>query len=693
LCSEAFSAHRLRALTPVLERVTNIMSSRVSLATLTRTSSALFGVQQQISTGRSINRGSENVAKAATIGVLDDRLLRSEQLLRNFQHADSALSELDSTLVSANDLALQAKSLASSQLGATSSSSERASQARVVDSLLAGLFNSANRQGAAGYVLGGSDTSRAPISLMLGGYRFSGTRDGLITDLGEDASIPVTLGSANPIADGTARITGVIDLNPRLTASTRIAELTSARGQGAGVRLGTIEFSHNGSPRVEIDLTGSDTIDDVRARIEGALRRFEQTAGITVLGPGGVSLGDSGLTFDVTNPADAIQFFDIGTGVTAQDLGVATTPPAAFTSANPTGGDLQPAVSWRTPISALAGVTGPLGSIKLSNGGRSVTIDLSTAQTMRDIANLIDGSGLGVRTELTSDGIAVVNELASKSSDSLSIGEVNGGDTATRLGIRSLSGQTRLSTFNFGKGVQIVDGVNNPSTGTLDPALNSDFEVVLGDTAGSRIRIDLRPQDIVSVDTLLTRLNSEFTTQLAAAGLPAGSLTAGLAADGNGLTITQSPTFAQPLRIEPRNNSRAAEQLGLLNAAYTAGTLVSEDRAKVRTESLFTHLLDLRHALETNNTFGITLAGEGVEATLADIAELRGVVGGYAQRIDSLTSRENDRAVLDETVRSTLRDTDITQAATRLSLLQTQLEAGLRTTASLSQRSLLDFLG
>lgn len=667
------------------------MSSRVSLSTLTRTSTALFEVQQQIASGRAISRGSQNIAMAATIGVLDDRLLRSQQLLRNFQHADSAISELEVSLNSANDIALQAKSMASSQLGATSSSSERASQARIVDSMLAGLLNSVNRQGAAGYVLGGTDTARSPVSVMLGGYRYNGTASGLVTDLGDDASIPVTIGASNPVTGGGARITGNVNLRPTLLPAVRISELTSARGQGASVAAGVVEFSYNGSPRIPVDLSGSDTIEDVRLRLESAIRRYETEASVTVLGSNGIALGDHELTFDIDS--GSLMFFDIGTGTVASDLGLATQPTAAFTPTNSQGQSMEAAATWRTPISALAGISGALGSIKVTNAGRSANIDLSGAQSLQDIRNLVEGTGLGVSVELTQSGIAIVNKLSSRSDQSLSIGEVNGGDTASRLGIRSMGPQTRLADLNFGAGVRILDGVINPTTNSVDPNLNVDFEVVLGDPSSTRIRVDLRPQDIVSIQTLITRLNSEFTSQLASAGLPAGSLTAGLAADGNGLAITQSATFAQPMRIEPRNNSQAAQDLGLLDASYVSGTLTGQDRALVRNDSLFTHLLDLRYALETNNTVGITLAGEGVERSLASLAEVRGVVGGYAQRVDSLTSRENDRAVLDETMRSSLRDTDVTQAATRLSLLQTQLEAGLRTTAALSQRSLLDYLG
>ena len=163
------------------------MSSRTSLSLLGRTSASLFQVQQQISTGRSILRASDDVVKSATIGVLDDRLQRSEQVSRNLQHAGSALAESDSTLNEASTIGLQAKSIASAQVSATTSASERRSQAQVVDGLISGLFNVANRKGVAGYVLGaGQSTSSAPVSALYGGYRYSPRGTGLTTDLGAE---------------------------------------------------------------------------------------------------------------------------------------------------------------------------------------------------------------------------------------------------------------------------------------------------------------------------------------------------------------------------------------------------------------------------------------------------------------------------------------------------------------------------
>ena len=103
--------------------------------------------------------------------------------------------------------------------------------------------------------------------------------------------------------------------------------------------------------------------------------------------------------------------------------------------------------------------------------------------------------------------------------------------------------------------------------------------------------------------------------------------------------------------------------------------------------------MDLRQGLTTNSTNGIALASKGLETSVSAIADTRGVVGGHGQRVDAATQRETQRSQLETTIKSQLQDVDFTQAASKFSLLQTQLEAGLRTTALVSQRSLLDFLG
>jgi flagellin-like hook-associated protein FlgL len=196
------------------------------------------------------------------------------------------------------------------------------------------------------------------------------------------------------------------------------------------------------------------------------------------------------------------------------------------------------------------------------------------------------------------------------------------------------------------------------------------------------------------VQTVLARINSEIASQLPSQGLLAGDLVAQLADGATGITLVQNSAFTQAVKVEQANNSTAGRQLGLLGGAYNAGTstFVGTDTAKVRTDNLVTYLIDLRDALQTNDVSGIQLAGENIDRIIGLISETRGMVGGFAQRVDFATKIEDDRNAIDTKVRSELQDVDYTAAATRFSLLQTQLSASLQTTARVQATSLLDFL-
>ncbi len=683
-----------------LARVPNMLASRLSLASINRANVGLLIAQQQLSTGREIQRMSDDIVKSAAIGVLDDRLERSDQLKRNLSHADSSLSVIDSILAEAADAAGQAKSIAADQLSLTTSQAERLGQATVVDQILAGLFNTANRESVAGYAMGGTITSRPPLTTLHGYYRYTGAGSaGLTTDLGLASNVPITLGGGNSLVGMATRLRGATDLNPSLTAGTRLSEIEGARAQG--VSIAPVEFAFGGGPRVTLDLSGSDTLGDVATRLTAAIRQYEADQGVTVLGPGGVSLSGGSIAIDVVGgtPPPRLTFTEVGAGTAARDLGLANDAGTLdFTSATPAGADTRPNLTFRTPLSALAGLSGSLGQIRVNNAGRSSIVDLSSAQTLGDVKNLIEAANLGVDVVISDDGssIDLVNQVAGGAAGSLSIEEVPGQNaTATRLGIRSLSGSTRLADFNFGKGVSILDGVTDPTTGLIDPNLNRDIRITLGNAAQTVIDIDLRPQDMTDVASLLSRINSQAATQLAAAGLPTSAFTASLSDGPNGITLSQDPTFPSAIQTSSLNNSPAAEQLGLLGANYdpSTSTMRGQDRARVRVASMFSDLVDLRDGLRSNDTRGISFAGERLDQSIGSLTEVRGMVGGFGQRVESALSRESDRAVQDEATRSGLRDADFAEVASRIALLQTQLQAALQTAGTSRSLSLLDFLG
>lgn len=674
-----------------IARVPNLLLSQLQLSNIQRTSTDLFRVQTELSTGRSINRPSDDIVRAAAISILDERLERASQRMSNLDTASRQLDLIDQALGEANDLILEAKNIASEQSNFGTSAEERASQAVVIDSLIRQLFNLVNRDSVSGNLFAGSTPGRTALESLGGGYLFNAEGDRLLTDLGAADTVPVTLGGDSTIGGLVTRYEGLVEIVPELDADTRLADLLGARR--LGVQTGEALLSINGGANLRIDLRRADTAGDVADRIERAIRDAEAESGTTVLGAGGVSLDADGFVFDLA-PGATLRFADTLGSFTARDLGLAGEPAFDLTDAAGQGAGVEPKL---TLLSAIPNLGGPLGSIRVTNAGRTAVVDLSQAQTVQDIRNALLDTGLGVDLEIDPTGrrLVLVNEFSGPSDRALSVEEIPGSNaTAARLGIRTLDLTTPIDRFNGGVGVRPVPETPDPITGLPNPIYSRDFTVTLGN--GFSFSVDLREGDLLSVDTLLSAVNTQADAALTGAGLPTNLFTAGLDADGaNGLVFTQAPGLGGPLTVARENNSLAFADLGLHEALYdpTTGTLRTSDPAKVRVENVFTYLLDLKDALERNDTLGISLAGTGLEGEVDRVAQARALVGGHARQLESATRLQEDRIVLDEATRSQLRDTDFAEAATRFSLLQTQLSASLQVTAQQNSLTLLDFLG
>jgi len=659
-----------------LSRVPNMLASQALLAGLTRTQTRLIETQLQLATGRAINRPSDNAVGASAVNVLDAILERREQRLRNLAHAGSILGNLDQALGDASELIQEARSIGLSQIGVGSDAETRANQAKVIDAMLNELFSVGNREFQGVHLFGGERTARAPFEGLFEGIRYGGSGDGMITDLGAVSPFEITMSGVEAFGSMTTRVEGDSDLDPHMVTDTRLVDLIGAQGQG--IRLGTINVDVNGSD-YELDLSSADSVGDVIQMLEEFFAANEPGA----IDAGGITIdAATGNRFNLDVAAGfTITFSDLGGSQTvAADLGLSQSPfEDGFSEI---GADVGPTLTDLTLISSLPGVTSPLGTIRIENAGQVRDLDLASVETIRDLKNIVASLNLGVRVEIAStrDRLNFVNEL---SGAALSIGEVGGGTTATELGVRSLARSTRLEDFNDGRGVQVVTGRVDPITGNPDPALNTDFRVTLKD--GRTFDVGLSTEE--TVEDVLDAINA---AAVGAGIVVPGEFNADLATDGNGIELTDL-TIGTTTSVVALNGSFAAEDLGILGSSDSA-SLTGEDRAKVAVDSVFSHLIALRDALEANDERGIQFATQRMEADVNRLAGARASSGVRAQRVDRLTMREEELKLQDIGLRSMIQDLDYSEAATRFANLQTQLQAGLATTSQAMSLSLIDFL-
>ncbi len=652
-----------------LARVPNLLASRIALSGIQRSNRGLLAVQVQLASGMQFTRPSENAIGASSVTVLDDLIERRMQRGTNLGQAESVLNSLDASLGDLSDILQEARGIGLSQIGVGSDAATRQNQAAVVSSLVQSLSQIANREQRGIHYFGGDAHGREPFGSLLNGLRYGGEGLGMRADLGLASDVRLTISGEQAFGALSARVEGDRDLDPAMTASTRLSEIRGA--QGVGIRTGTIEVEVNGTV-VPVDLTEADSIEDVRVAVQNAMQTVDPLATIAIDG----ATGDR---FTITPSAgNTVVIRDLNQSNAAGDLGLTGTFVGGTTTA---GVDIDPKLTGMTTLDSLSGVSSPRGTLRLRNGGQVRELDLSQFDTVQEFQNAVAGLNIGIRVEIAADGrrLDVKNEL---SGARMSIEEVAGGSIATELGIRSLNLSTRLTDFREGRGVPQSTGSVDPVTGLPDPAADRDIRVTLKD--GRTIEVD------ISTCSAVGDVISSMLAAASAASVSVADFAVGLNADGNGISIIDN-TIGAKTNVESINNSGTAEALGIAGDTSTA-VLAGSDQATVAVDGAFAHLMALRDALLANDEAGISFATQRLESDLTRAAQARADVGVRSRRVSDASSRETELSIQDMSLRASIQDLDYADAATQLAALQQQLQAGLAGASRAVNMSLLDFL-
>ncbi len=476
------------------------------------------------------------------------------------------------------------------------------------------------------------------------------------------------------VAEGrTARDLGILfdtpqpvaagqDITPALLKTTSLSDLLGTRAQTTLVSTNTnndllISATQNGE-RVDPDDPLSDPLNGVTVQFVDGATQGNETA-----------LYDPGTaTLTVTIDAGQTTAAEAAAAINAEASGRFSAE-IDFRDAD------SPTLAGQGPIqlSATATTTGGSGEaldqnsgLLISNGGDPVTIDISAAETVEDLINILNQAGLGLQTEINAakNGINIRSRL---SGADLTIGEVAGGQTATQLGVRTLTESTRLDGFNRGLGV-VVDG---------------EAELVIElTTAGV--------PTTYAVD--LTSANTVEDVLAAIAAETGGNVTGALAANGNGLVLTDN-TGADSLRVA----GQAAQYLGFFeqgdtDSTSTTGSLTASDRNTLEVESTFNTLTRLREALINDDFPAIGREISRIDQDLDRVNFARSEIGARLQSLEALQARQEDEEIALRSALSQEIDVDLAEAISEFTNRQFALQASLQTSANLLQLSILNFI-
>ena len=646
-------------------RTTSLLVNDQLLRGLRATQTELAEVQRQIATGKAVESPSDAPDKVSAILVLESRLEARVQEEKNTGHGVGVLNNVDGALGDISALLLEAKSIASSQIGIGSDAGTRKAEAAVIDAQIQALVDIANRQFQNVSLFGGNSSlglNATVFDAFLGGVRYRGATANIQGDYGLGAPADFNSNGVEAFGALSTRVISPVDLDPQLVAATRLNALNGA--QGAGIRRGAINLDVDGTI-VSVDLSTADTAGDVVTRINEAINAIDPAAGSLA-----INAGQFELTAAVGH---TIALADVDNGQTAGDLGVELTSVGGVAA---TGADVDPRLTELTTLASLGVAVDFASGLQITNGGVTKTVNFTGATTIQDMVNTIANLGIGVRLQINAAGTGV-NLVSEVSGVELSVGE-NGGTTAQDLGLRSFAPETLLADFRNGLGVEIQPGVD-------------DFSIQLHNGTVFNVNLD----GATNAQEVLDAISLAATTAGLTVGAPGAAGTdfnLGMAPTGNGFRFEDNTAGAADFAVNQLNRSLAATHLGIFKNAATGSVIGGDDVARVKTDSVFTHLIALRDALLANDSAGITLAGTGLERSIDLVAEARAGIGVKTQRLEQQQERLQQLQIAEESTLSQLRDADLTEVITRLAQLQQQLQASLRSGVGASQLSLLDFL-
>lgn len=639
--------------------VSSIQVGRVSqnlrafqlLNTVRSTQLGLFRTQNQLATGLRFQAPSEAPREAAITTRLDRQLDILGSIQGNLRNVNVVMAAGEGALQEASNLMIDARRLASESANSSLSAEDRFALRTVANSTLEALVSLGNRKHLDTYLFGGHYAERPPFELTGEGvlYRGDDGRLSTIVDSSffvDDFTVP-GMDYFNAVSDG---VSGVIDLDPAVTAETRLADLDGASGEG--VSVGRIRVS-DGTQTVDIDLSGADTLGDVVDILNNELPDSLQAS----LGTRSIDLSASG-----AGPV-GITVVDVAGGRTSVQLGIFAETPVNLLS----GADVNPRLTERTLLGDLLAGSGLElnGAIRIRNGTRDAAITFGGVETVEDLLNRFNQSDAGVWARIADDGqrIEVRNRL---SGTDLRIEEV-GAEAATALGIRSMHGGTTIASLNDGEGIYTVDG--------------DDLRITTAN--GTQIDVDIDDLDLATatLDDVIQLLNNRG----------GGAISASLRKIGNGIRIIDNTVGAGTLRIERLNVSPAIDGLGL-NVGAAGPVLSGDDVNPIKVNSPFTALIELRDALLADDNEAITRAGQRLEAVFDRMQEVQGQYAAKARAMIDRADRADYEATATEVMRSDVRDADLAEAIVRFQQMQTALQANLGTASRVMNLSLLDFL-
>ena len=214
-------------------RISTMMMFDSLVSNLAKATEKTQEIQEVISTGKKINRLSDDPIGITRILNYQSDLVKLTQYKENITYGNSWLSMSDSVVQDMQNLVSEAKNIAIAQSTSTMSSENRAQAAVAVQNLYNQLIDYANTKLGGNYIFGGTITDSIPFNAN---GTYNGNGDDLTVEILEGVRTKINLAGSEFL---------ITDLNPDLSTVAPTAGATSSTGLVAS-NINTVLASPSG---------------------------------------------------------------------------------------------------------------------------------------------------------------------------------------------------------------------------------------------------------------------------------------------------------------------------------------------------------------------------------------------------------------------------------------------------------------
>ncbi len=250
---------------PIYNRGSDSLNQARLTSSLQANQARLQELQQQIATGRRIDRISQDPSAGIRAMGFEATIEQSTQYGRNLKSNQAFLAATDTQLRGANDVLNQIRGQTVSWANTTLTEPDRQTALQQLSGFRQQLLSISNTQYQGRFLFAGANTQQAPFDVRNGQIYFQGNDGQLKVPTTAELMVQSNVTAQTAFGGRSEVVRGVPNLQAPLTAETRLIDL---RG-GQGIQLGSLQIS-DGYNSSLIDLSTAETVGDVIQRIESA---------------------------------------------------------------------------------------------------------------------------------------------------------------------------------------------------------------------------------------------------------------------------------------------------------------------------------------------------------------------------------------------------------------------------------------